>query len=285
MVLCFRFDLVNVMLTNKKGGRKKRVGFLAYKVDAVWRQAGLQTACGRWWTTSFALLVFFSPSFLYLLSCMNFDLWVFSHLLLLLSLIPLQAGQRCVSEWLCGHLAADYSQPTISDKYNPLKRDMCGITFISKAFQAMSVSVATTTQRMLPSVSSWQFSRSCCPAEHNPGMASSGPLTPPQLTPVIEQKNALFAQLKRVSCSAWLTQSNRRVLELISIYSCIHLVCTRTKILSAKEENGHWLWRAFWFSYSTIIWKYENVGFVKHNCFLDDRNINKGCKILQGYSS
>lgn len=105
-----------------------------------------------------------------------------------LSLIPLQAGQRCASEWLCGHLAAGYSQPTTSDKYNPLKRDMRGTTFISKAFQAMSISAAATTQQMLPSFSSWQFSRSCCPAEHNPGAVSAGPLTPPQLTPVMEQK-------------------------------------------------------------------------------------------------
>lgn len=131
----------------------------------------------------------FSPSFLHLLNCMHLDLRVFSHLLFLLFLSShLQAGQRCASEWLCGHLAAGYSQPTTSDKYNPLKRDMCGTTFISKAFQAMSVSAAATTQQMLPSFSSRQFSRSCCPAEHNPGAVSAGPLTPPQLTPVMEQK-------------------------------------------------------------------------------------------------
>lgn len=183
----------------------------------------------------FCFACIFFPSFLHLLNCMNFDLWVFSHLLFLLSLIPLWAGQRCMSEWLCGNLAAGYSQPTTSDKYNPLKRDMCGTAFISKAFQAMSVSVAATTQRMLPSVSSWQLSRSCCPAEHNPGKASSGPLTPPQLTPAMEQKKCSICSAKKSQLQC-LSVNKRRVLELIPIYSCIHLICTCTEIYLQRKK-------------------------------------------------
>lgn len=74
----------NIMLGNKNGWRKKVVGFLASKV-AVWRLAGHQSACGRWWTISFASLVF-SSSFLHMLNCIYLDPRVFSLLLFLFSL-------------------------------------------------------------------------------------------------------------------------------------------------------------------------------------------------------
>jgi len=47
---------------------------------------------------------------------------------------------------------------------------MCGITLISKAFQAMPTSASATKQWMLPPISSQQFSRSCRPAQNCSGI-------------------------------------------------------------------------------------------------------------------
>lgn len=67
----------NVMLSNTNWGRGRRRffvwflwrgrAFLASKVAVVWRQAGNQSTCGRWWVISFVLLFFLQLlKFLYL---------------------------------------------------------------------------------------------------------------------------------------------------------------------------------------------------------------------------
>lgn len=78
---------------------KKNCGFGLSNVAIACGLAGHRSTGGRWWGTDLASRVFFL-SFLYLLNCLYYNPWVFSHFFSSSSLLPTGGAEG--SEWAAG---------------------------------------------------------------------------------------------------------------------------------------------------------------------------------------